>query len=102
MIGSYLTQTISLLRRTGHDGNGVSTYASAVAVPARVQMRKRMIRNESGEQVVSDMQCFLLPTTSITEGDRITYAGGTYHVQSVTTEQGLDSVSHLVAWTGRA
>jgi len=100
MIGTYLTQTVTIQRRTGSDVDGQATYASAVSALARVQQRKRLIRNESGEQVVSDMQVFLAPSTSVSEGDRITYNGSTYHVLSVTQEYALDSLSHLVAWTG--
>lgn len=102
LIAAYLNQSVQIAARSGHNSNGQATYSAAATARARVQMRKRLIRNESGEQVVSDMQVFLGPTTTIAEGDRITYAGVTYVVLSVTTEQGLDSVSHLVAWTGRS
>lgn len=102
MIGTYLTQTVTIHRRTGSDVDGQATYASAVSALARVQQRKRLIRNEAGEQVVSDMQVFLGPATAISEGDRITYTGASYHVLSVTEEFALDVLSHRVAWTGRA
>ena len=102
MIGTYLTQTVTIQRRTGSDVDGQATYASSVSALARVQQRKRLIRNEAGEQVVSDMQVFLGPATAISEGDRITYTGASYHVLSVTEEFALDVLSHRVAWTGRA
>lgn len=101
MIGTYLTQTVGIVRRTGKDADGQATYAASVSALARVQQRKRLIRNEAGEQVVSDMQVFLAPSTAISEGDRITYSGATYHVLSVTEEYALDVLSHRVAWTGR-
>lgn len=101
LIAAYLNQTVSLARRTGSDAYGSPAWAAGTTVKARVQQRKRMVRNEAGEQVVSDLQVFLAPTVTVGEGDRITYSGGTYQVLAVSEEQGLSSTSHLVAWTGR-
>ena len=101
MIEDYLTQTIQILRRTGHDTTGTATYAAPVSRLARVQHRRRMIRNPQGEQLISDMQIWLKPGTPVGEGDRIAYGGVTYHVMSVNAEYALDELSHLVVWTGR-
>lgn len=101
MIGDYLHQTVGIRRRTGSDADGQAVYAGPVSVPARVQQRKRMIRDDRGEMVVSDAQVFLRPGVQVDEGDRITYGALTYHVMSVTDEYALDELSHVVAWTGR-
>lgn len=101
IIDDYLTQTIQILRRTGHDSTGTATYAAGVSAVARVEHRIRMIRDPQGEQVISDMRIFLRANAQISEGDRVTYAGVTYHVLSVKFEVDLDGPSHIVAYTGR-
>lgn len=100
-ITPYLNQTITLVPRSGYDGDGQSTYGAGASVKARVERRSRLVRNESGEQVLADSRVFLEPDQTIAEGYRITFEGATYQVLSVTYEQGLSAVSHIVAWTGR-
>lgn len=101
-ITPYLNQTVSVTPETGHDADGASTYGTPYTVRARVEQRKRLVRNDLGEQLVSDMQVFLEPDAAVSEGDSITYEGAYYEVLSVTKERALESVSHLVAWTGRS
>jgi len=100
-ISDYCSQTIQVHRRTGNDTMGQGIYAAPVSVKARVEHRRRMTRDATGEMLVSDMQVFAPHTTQCAEGDRITYAGVTYHVMSATIEYAFDEPDHLMVWTGR-
>lgn len=100
-IGDYCSQSIQIRRRTGNDTMGQATYGQPTTVKARVQHRRRMMRDATGEMVISDMQVFAPHKTQCAEGDRITYAGVTYHVMSATIEYAFDEPDHLMVWTGR-
>lgn len=101
MIGPYLSQTVTLDRRTGSSSYGESTYSAAASLSARVQQKTKLIRTAQGMEVLSDAQVYLESGTAILPGDRLTYDGTAYQVLSVQRSRGLDAETHVVAFLGR-
>lgn len=86
-VTASLQADVTIEAWTGNDGVGGSTFASAVTLPALVERKQRMVRNSSGEQVLSTHSVlFIGPVTDngadgrqepIDPRDRITLPDGT-------------------------
>ena len=66
-IASWLRQTAYKASVTGTDGYGKPAYGAPVAVPVRVELDSRMVRNAQGEQVQSTHKLWSLTAISITD-----------------------------------
>lgn len=101
MIEDYLDESVSLAHRLGTpDAYGQDAYAAAVTVVARVEQRMRLVPNEQGELVRSELQVFLAPTVAASEGDRVTFGGRTARVVAVDRQRGLGATFQIVLHCG--
>lgn len=60
----------------GMTGNGVKQYAPAVTVDCLVEAKRRMVRDERGEQVVSETTVYAQPGLTAPPPSRVTLPSG--------------------------
>ena len=75
--GGFLNQTVTITPYSSMTSEGDRSYGAAVSYPARIENVTKLIRNQSGEQVVSTAQVFMQPSAVVTYYDRITLPDGT-------------------------
>lgn len=80
---SLCRQTVQLAARTGVDGYGEPTYGSNVAYRVRVAGKRRLVRNDQGQEVLSTQTLYFAANPAIGAHDRITLSTG--DVQSTET-----------------
>ena len=73
---SLCRQTVKVAPRTGIDGFGEVTFGSDVAYRARVVGRRRMVRNEAGDEVLSTHTVYFAASPAIGAHDRVTLSTG--------------------------
>ena len=72
----FLRQTVTVEPKTSLDRFGVASYGTAVSHRARVVGRRRLVRTQGGEEVVS-MHTVYLATNRVVGGeDRVTLSTG--------------------------
>lgn len=76
LFAHLMSSAVSVQARTGHDGYGKPTYGSAVSYRAHLARRPRLVRTESGEEVVSALQVYLEAEQAISPTARITLSTG--------------------------
>ena len=69
-------QTVRLAARTGVDGYGEPTFGPEAVVRARVEGRRRLVRNDQGREVLSSHTVYLATAVPIGAHDRITLSTG--------------------------
>lgn len=92
MIEAYLNQRMTVRRRTGVAFNGDPTFQDVLDVPCRWEKSRRLVRNEQGEQVVSETTVFTQEAVS-TGDELVDSAGRTWPVVTVGDNPGLDGES---------
>ncbi len=88
MIEVYLNQTAGWKQKTGSNKYNEPQHADQVGIPVRWQGKRRMVKNEQGEEVVSEVKVFTKDPVSL--GDRLIYNGREWPVVSVLEVRGLD------------
>lgn len=73
MIGPRMTDRITVFHPTGVDVEGAQTGVTTENVPARVDYRNTLIRNQNGDQVVS--RALVETGHPVVVGDLITLPG---------------------------
>lgn len=96
LISGYQNQSCTWLQATGNNEDGEATYAAGQAEKVRYEDHRRMFPGG----VMSSARVFFRSDWTGKVGDRITYAGATYHVIGVEDGQGFASKSHRVAYVG--
>lgn len=92
MIGNYLNQTCGWKSKTGHDGYE-PTYLDEAPILCRWQDTRRMVRDASGVEVVSESSVFC--RAPVKANDILAYGGKSFIVISVSEHAGLDGkISH--------
>jgi hypothetical protein len=69
LISGFTNQTVSYEKRTGKSNYTGITYAPAVEIPARKELRQTRVRNAQGSEVLSTT--YVLTEHSVALGDKI-------------------------------
>lgn len=72
----FARQVVTVEPVTGWDQYGQKTYGAAVSYRARVSGKRRLVRSDKGDLVVSSHQVYFATTPAITPHDRITLSTG--------------------------
>jgi hypothetical protein len=89
MIEDYLNQVMTHRRRTAISFNGDKTFEATPNVPCRWEQSRRLVRNDQGEEVLSEAT--VLTQATVQAGDElIDPAGRTWPVLTVSTMPDLD------------
>jgi hypothetical protein len=80
---SLLNQTVAIEPKSTPNAYGESTYGTSATHRCRLQRVYRMVRNETGENQVSQTVLYLPPTSTPAIDDRATIEGTTYNVTEV-------------------
>lgn len=91
MIRDYLNQQITLQRATGSYNRDGEAISESISIPARVEGKRRLVRNESGAQVVSETRAFL--AEEVRAGDSLGLEDG--------SQREVISVSSAVSLSGQ-
>lgn len=87
MIRDYLNQTATWHYVTGQNSYGEPTFDSK-AINVRWEGRRRLVRDVSGQEVVSEARVFCVE--AIKPGDKLELDGREWPVIAVSTVPGLD------------
>ena len=72
-----MTQTVTIEPYTGQNASGEASYGTAVSYSARVVGKSRMVRNITGQEVVSSKTVYLYGASlSFSVKDRVTLPSG--------------------------
>ena len=74
-LASWFGQTITLAPRTGHTGTK-PTYGAAVSHAARIELRTRLTRNASGQEVTARGKVFIRTQTIPSGEDELVLPAG--------------------------
>ena len=103
MIASALLhQQLTIEPRVGESAIGPLFDEPGVTYPARIQPKRRQVRDAVGDITLSDAVAFLRPDAVVTVGDRATGEGTVYRVLDVATLMGLTRPEHLEITLGRS
>ncbi len=67
-----MSSSVQVAERSGSDGYGKPTYGSAATYRAHLSRKRRLVRNESGQEVVSGQAVYLATSANIQPTARIT------------------------------
>ena len=73
---SLCRQVVTVAPRTGVDGYGEPTYGAAVPYRARVVGKVRIVRDQTGKEVVFGQTVYLMAATAISPLDKLTLTTG--------------------------
>lgn len=72
-----MTQTVTVAPYSGQNGSGEASYGSPVSYSARVVGKSRMVRNMTGQEVLSSKTVYLYGASlSFSTKDRVTLPNG--------------------------
>lgn len=91
---ALLAARVTIEGYLGDGGYGPTWAAPTVDVPARVEGRRRITRDETGREVISAATVYLRPDVTVAVDDRITIDSRTYMVAEVVDAADLHGVSH--------
>lgn len=74
--GVFMGQTIKIAPFTGRDGYGNLTYGTDVVYRGRLVGKRRLVRNDQGEQVLSTQTIYLGSNVNVSTKDRVTLSTG--------------------------
>lgn len=81
MIGSYLKDKVKIISREPSDWGEETLHETTVK--ARFEFRNRMVRDDSGEEVVSTATVYFCHTTTVTTKDHVKYEDREYPILSI-------------------
>ena len=96
---SLLDQTVQVESYLGDTAVG-PTWGDPVSQRARMQPRRRMVRDREGRETVSDATVYLPPETVIGPDDRLTWGGRTYRVMEARPHQMHGRTQYIEAVLG--
>ena len=91
MISEYLNQSITLKSKSSVNAYNESTYTNST-IKARFEYKRRMVRNNEGEEVLSTAQVFT--ETQVKPDDVLTFDGRDWQVVTVENCVDLDGSVH--------
>lgn len=96
MIGNYLAQDFWCCAQIGVDGYGQPTFGTPAKLTGRWLEKRRLVRNATGEQVISEVTVTLGPDAVLAVGDRLSSDGSTYlTVIALSVSRGLGGEATL-------
>lgn len=75
-LARFRVHTIQVEARTGQDVNGVDVYATPVPVACFLEETNRLVRSPNGAEVVSTVQAYTAPGTTVALDSRVTLPSG--------------------------
>ena len=78
-----LNQTVSIYTTSSHDRYGRETVGSATDYSARVQVGTKTRLLANGEVITIEAICYVLSTTTVVTGDKLTYDSVNYRVHGI-------------------
>jgi len=88
MLDAYSNNVVTLESKTGTEFNGTPKFAEPTTIPARIQYKRKLVRNNMGQEVVSEITLYTEAT--VKTGDRITIGDGKHIVIAVSIHNDLD------------
>ena len=98
---ALLRQSITIRARVGEGASG-PLYGDPVAYPARIEPRRRQLRDAAGALIVSEAVAWLRPDAAAVVGDRALLAGRELTVLAAAELQGLTRAELLELTLGEA
>ncbi len=96
VISSYLNQAIWRKPRSGVDGYGQPAFGTPVQTKGRWLEKRRLVRNATGEQVISEVTVTLGARDAVAVGDQLSVDGSTYlTVIALSVSRGLGGEATL-------
>lgn len=92
---ALLNEDATLEPYEGVNGHGEAVYGAPQSVRARFDAKRRLVRKEGGQEVVSSATVLLRPTVSCPVKSRITREGRAYEALEVLSVSELNRVHHL-------
>ncbi len=90
MVGDYLAQTLYRKPTTGTDGYGQPSFGAVEEFSGRWIEKRRLVRNDKGEQVVSEASVTAAPDQMMAVGDQLSCDGTTWlTVITISAPRGL-------------
>jgi hypothetical protein len=83
-----LRQTLTIKPRIG-EGAAKALYDDPVTYPARIESKRRQVRDSAGNVLVSEFVAWLRPEAVVSAGDQAVIFGRTLAVLGVTPLQGI-------------
>lgn len=77
-------------------------FGGLITYSARIQPKRRQVRDKAGDITISDAVAFLRPDAVVKVGDRATAEGTVYRVLDVAILMGLTRPDHLEITLGRS
>ncbi len=98
---ALLRQSLTIRPRAGEGATG-PLYGDPVSYAARIEPRRRQVRDAGGEMVISDAVAWLRPGASVAVGDQAIVFGRILAVLAVAEIQGLNRTEFLEVTIGEA
>ena len=98
---ALLRQSLTIRPRAGEGANG-PVYGEPVTYHARIEPKRRQVRDAGGEVVISDAVAWLRPGASVAVGDQATVFGRILAVLAVAEIQGLCRTEFLEVTIGES
>lgn len=92
---NLLNQSVTATPITGHSTYG-AIYGTAYSLKCRIEPKRELIRNNSGEEIVVMARLFAFPEATLKPEDRIEWAGTSYTVATVAPMPGPDGRTHHI------
>lgn len=98
-IQNYFNQSVQWSAQSGVNEYGDHSFGSATTLSCRIQLKKTIIRNESGEDIVADGIMYFDASQNVKVHDKILYTDATgaekrFHIYDVYEAQGRGSLHH--------
>lgn len=102
-VASLLNQTITIYNAGGRDGYGRLSMGSGTSVSARFSAKQKRVMLPNGEMQTIEAIAHVLPTISVSEGDKVTYNSKNYKVLTKYATPDGDGVTNhirleLIQW----
>lgn len=94
MLANYANQTMSVKRVTGRSLSGDATFETFENVACRFESDRRLTRNQTGQEVVSEATVFT--EFDVHADDRIVFDGREYPIVNVLKAPDLSGATRLL------
>jgi hypothetical protein len=98
---AFLRQSLTIRPRAGEGATG-PLYGEPVTHAARIEPRRRQVRDAGGEVVISDAVAWLRPGAAVAVGDQAIVFGRILAVLAVAEVQGVRRTEFLEVTIGEA
>jgi hypothetical protein len=93
LLDAYLNQTVGWKRRAGENAFGTPTFDDPIDIRARVDFKRRLVRDKRGETRVSEAR--VVTKAAVADGDELVLNGRAWTVLTMTPQADLSGrVSH--------